>query len=62
MTAAVTWLLCGDRMQRAKSITKESKREAVCRNPGEMVALARITVQEVVTSIQVWDVFCRYRQ
>lgn len=61
MTAAVKWLPCVGRMQRAKSINKEI-RQAICRNPGEMVALARITMQEVVTSIQAWDMLCRYRQ
>lgn len=49
-------------MQKAKSIPREIRQEAVRRNRGEMMALARIIMREVVRSMQVWDTLCRYRQ
>lgn len=51
-----------NRMQKAKSIPREIRQEAVRRNRGEMMALARIIMREVVRSMQVWDTLCRYRQ
>lgn len=46
-------------MQRAKGILERSDRRLTGRGPGKMIALTKNVVEEVVSSVQVWDVFCR---